>query len=321
MHIPRIRLAAAIGLAALALTTGGAAALGNDGPDKVDPPSTANETRAAAAALAFTGGGTIVDVDTLSPRKGYRVGLALDDGRDVEVTVDPAFKVSLCTVDDVDPKPVIDPGDCGFYNPLVDPANFVAEITNRYLPLKPGSRWVYETDDGVEHIEVEVLHETRTILGIQATVVQDNVYEDGSLIEATFDWFAQDKQGNVWYLGEDSAEVLNGEIINRHGSWEAGVDGAKPGITMWANPMPRMAYRQEFYEGEAEDLAKVLRRFVKKQVRGHAYHNLVVIQEWTPLGPIPIEDKYYAPGIGKVLELKVRGGPSRLELIEFVPAP
>lgn len=90
---------------------------------------------------------------------------------------------------------------------------------------------------------------------------------------------------------------------------------------MWANPMPRMAYRQEFYAGEAEDLAKVLRRFVKKQVRGHAYHNLVVIQEWTPLGPIPIEDKYYAPGIGKVLELKVRGGPSRLELIEFIPAP
>ncbi len=213
----------------------------------------------------------------------------------------------------------IDPGDGGNYRPVIEPARFTARITNPLLPFTPGSRWVYESTDGSERIVVEVLAETRTVMGIPATVVHDVVYDNGEIIEDTLDWYAQDSEGNVWYLGEDSKEMKDGKVVSTHGSWEAGVDGALPGIVMLAAPSPAKAYRQEFYKGEAEDLARVERLSEKTTVPFGTFDGLVVIAEWTPLDASVVEEKYYARGVGLVAEVKIRGGEGRLELKSFEP--
>jgi hypothetical protein len=135
----------------------------------------------------------------------------------------------------------------GSYKPSIDPANFVATIDNRYFPLEPGTAFHYkgakegtpQTDDMV------VTDKTKQILGVTCTVVRDTVSEHGKAIERTFDWYAQDKDGNVWYMGEDSLELKNGHLVRASDSWESGVDGAQPGIIMPANPKPGDVYRQE----------------------------------------------------------------------------
>jgi hypothetical protein len=219
-------------------------------------------------------------------------------------------------------QPVIDPGDGGNYRPEIDPADFVAAIDNPYLPFVPGSRWVYEgTDDGeTERIEVEVTTDSREVMGVTTTVVRDIVYVDGELAEDTFDWYAQDRDGNVWYMGEDTKEYENGQVTSTEGSWEAGVDGALPGIIMQAQPAVGDAYRQEYYAGEAEDLAEVTALDASESVPFGDFDNLLVINEWNPLEPEVTEDKYFAPGVGTVLEVKTAGGEGRIELIEFTPA-
>jgi len=204
----------------------------------------------------------------------------------------------------------IDPGDGGDYTFPLTPADFVERIDNVYLPLTPGSRWVYE--GGGERIEVEVLQETRVVMGITATVVRDTVTEGGTLVEDTYDWFAQDAMGNVWYLGEDSVEYHDGQPVSTAGSWEAGVDGALPGIAMPAAPSPGDGYRQEFYVGEAEDMAEVVRIGDRITVPAGSFADVLVIREWTPLSPRVDEAKYYAPGVGLIRE---SGGA---ELILFV---
>ena len=228
--------------------------------------------------------------------------------------------VSACG-DDGDQEAVIDPGDGGDYAPVVDPAAFVETIDNPYLPLIPGSRWVYEgIEDGeTERIEVVVTDDRRDVMGISAVVVRDTVSEDGEVIEDTYDWFAQDGDGNVWYLGEDSREYEDGELVGTEGSWEAGVDGAFPGIVMLAEPEVGRAYRQEYFEGEAEDLGEVIQVGVSESVVAGTYDDVVVIREWNPLEPDVVEDKYHAPGVGVVLESVVEGGDGRVELVEYVP--
>jgi hypothetical protein len=221
---------------------------------------------------------------------------------------------------DPDPSLAVDPGDGGNYAPAVDPAGFVGRIENAYLPLVPGSTWVYESADGVARIEIEVLAETRIVMGITATVVRDTVYEDGELVEDTYDWFAQDRDGNVWYLGEDTAEYEDGDLVNTAGAWEAGVDGALPGIVMYANPAVGAAYRQEFYPGEAEDMAEIIDVDGSEAVPFGDFDSLIVIREWSPLEPDVAEDKYFAAGVGLVLELKVAGEEGRVELISYSAA-
>lgn len=202
---------------------------------------------------------------------------------------------------------------------VLDPSNFVATIDNPWLPFTPGSQWVFEdeTEDGLERIEVTVTDETRLIMGITATVVRDIVTLDGEVIEDTFDWYAQDREGNVWYLGEATEEFEDGEVVSTAGSWEAGVDGAEAGILMKANPTIGDTYRQEFYEGEAEDMAEVVRTGEAVEVAFGAFEDVLVIREWTPLEPGIAEEKYYARGVGPVLEVKVEGGEGRVELITF----
>lgn len=215
-------------------------------------------------------------------------------------------------------EPVIDPGDGGDYAPEIDPANFVDTIDNPYLPFAVGSRWVYEGDG--EHIEVVVTDAHKEILGIDATVVRDTVTdEDGQIVEDTDDWFAQDVDGNVWYLGEDSTEYENGEPADTHGSWEAGVDGALPGIVMPAQPAVGNAYRQEFYPGEAEDLAEVRRIDATLDTPTGTYRDVLVTGEWNPLDPEVVEEKYYADGVGLVREVTVAGGSGQVDLVSFEP--
>src|SRR3989344_762953 len=124
------------------------------------------------------------------------------------------------------------------YNPQIIPSDFVYGINNKYLTFTPGTRFVYQgaTEEGIEITEVYVTDETRKVMGIDAVVVWDRVWLNNELIEDTKDWYAQDKYGNVWYFGEDSKELINEQIVSYEGSWEAGVDGAKPGIAMEANP-------------------------------------------------------------------------------------
>ncbi len=216
--------------------------------------------------------------------------------------------------------PVIDPGDGGDYQPDLDPTT-VAEIDNPYLPLRPGTRWVYEgeTDEGTERIEIEVLSERHPVMGIDATVVRDTAYLDGEMIEDTIDWYTQDAEGNVWYLGEQTAEYEGGDVVSTKGSWEAGVDGALPGIVMPADPSVGDAYRQEYLAGEAEDMGEVIRTGGTASTPAGPYADVVVTRDWTPLDPDVIEEKSYAPGVGFVAEVKPKTGEI-VALIEFTPA-
>lgn len=193
------------------------------------------------------------------------------------------------------------------YTPSFDPAFFEEQITHPFLPFKPGARWVF---GGAERIVVEVLEEKKDILGISATVVRDRVFEDGELIEDTLDWYAQDVAGNVWYLGEDTAEYENGKIVSTAGSWEAGVDGAQPGIIMLGDPRVGDVYRQEFYEGEAEDIAEItaLTGTITVAAGSWSGTDVFVTEEWTPLEPEVRERKTYAFGVGVVEARTILGG-------------
>jgi hypothetical protein len=220
--------------------------------------------------------------------------------------------------DDDGPEAVIDPGDGGAYAPEIDPTDFVDVVDNPYLPLTTGSRWAYEgaSDGEAERIEVVVTDERRTVMGVDVTVVRDTVRVDGNIVEDTLDWFAQDSEGNVWYFGEESTEYEDGEAVSTEGSWEAGVDGALPGIVMPADPKVGLAYRQEYYKGEAEDLGEVIRVGQRKSAAFGDLDDVVVIRDWNPLEPDVIEEKYYAPGIGLVFETTTAGGDEHAELIE-----
>jgi hypothetical protein len=217
--------------------------------------------------------------------------------------------------------PVIEVGSAGSYRPVLDPAAFVDVVDNPYWPLIPGSTWVYEGSDAdeVERIEVTVLPERRIVKGISAVVVRDTVTVGGELKEDTWDWYAQDRLGNVWYLGEDTKEYEDGKVVSTEGSWEFGVDGALAGIVMEAAPKVGDAYRQEYYRGEAEDMAEVVGLGGAERVKAGRYDSLVVIKEWNPLEPDVVEEKSYAAGVGVVLEQKVTGGDGRVELIQFTP--
>jgi hypothetical protein len=204
----------------------------------------------------------------------------------------------------------------------LDPENFTTKIDNLYWPMAPGTRWTYrETDqEGAElQVVVTVTKQTKQIAnGITARVVRDTVTEDGKLVEDTFDWYAQDEQGNIWYLGEDTAEFENGEIKTKSGSFEAGVDGALPGIIMPGDPQPGMRYRQEYYEDEAEDNGEILSTREMAEVPYGQFDNALLTKDTITIEPNVLEYKLYAPRVGPVLVVGVSGGPgSREELIEL----
>ena len=202
----------------------------------------------------------------------------------------------------------------------LDPAKFSTRIDNPYFPLVPGDRHVYrETDEGAkQRVVVSVSEKTRLIAnGITARVVHDRVTERGKVGEDTFDWYAQDSEGNVWYLGEDTVECRKGEIKNHSGSFEAGVDGAQPGVIMAADPVPGLEYRQEYYAGEAEDRAQVLSLNEQAEAPFGFFTGVLLTKDLVPLEPRVSEYKLYAPGVGLVVAVQTSGGEGREELLRI----
>ena len=183
------------------------------------------------------------------------------------------------------------------YAPHIDPADFTTTIDNNYFPLKEGTTFVYE-GGGAERSEMTVTSDTKKVMGVQCVVVDDREWDGGKLIERTYDWFAQDKKGTVWYFGEDTKEYENGKVVSTKGSWEAGVDGAKPGIIMQADPKVAESYRQEYYPGEAMDMARVISLNASVTVPYGSFDHVLQTKEWTPLQPGFSEKKYYVRGVG-----------------------
>lgn len=203
--------------------------------------------------------------------------------------------------------PVSDPD----YDPMINPANFGGgPIDNPYYSLIPGTTFHYQSE--TETNDVIVTHQTKQILGITATVVHDQVFLDGELTEDTFDWFAQDNEGTIWYLGEDSREFENGQVVSTEGSWEAGVDGAKPGIIMQADPQIGQRYYEEFYIGHAEDEAIIVSLNASAVVPFGEFAGCLETDEFTRLEPGAGEHKFYCPGIGLVLEAASDGERNEL---------
>jgi hypothetical protein len=202
-----------------------------------------------------------------------------------------------------------------------DPAQFTTRIDNPYWPMAPGSRWVYretDTHGAVQRIVVRVTDETKQVAsGVIVRVVRDTASENGTVVEDTFDYYAQDDAGNVWYLGEDTTEYENGKPVSKQGSWEAGVDGAEAGIAMLAHPRVGRRYRQEHYPGHAEDGAKVLSRSEQAEVPFGHFTHVLMTKDFNPLEPTMLEYKFYARGIGPVLEIGVSGNSDRAELLRY----
>ena len=231
-----------------------------------------------AGALAFTGAGAgVLRADAVLPRGGEHVTLA--------------------------------------------PADFTTRISNPYWPMRPGTRWTYrETDaDGTRVRDVvRVTDEVKRIAnGVTARVVRDTATENGVLVEDTWDYYAQDRAGNVWYLGERTREYEHGKVVSTEGSFEAGVDGAEAGVVMPARPRAGLAYRQEHYSGHAEDRASIVSVREQAQVPAGHYRNVLMTREVNPLEPDSLEFKFYAPGVGPVLAITVSGGGDREELVAF----
>jgi hypothetical protein len=205
----------------------------------------------------------------------------------------------------------------GAYSPVIRPENFVGTINNRFFPLKPGTAFHYQGYSGEtpQTDDMVVTHETKRILGIRCTVVRDTVSEHGKPVERTFDWYAQDEHGNVWYMGENSLELKNGHFVRASDSWRSGVNGAKPGIIMQGHPRPGDVYRQEYYPpGGALDQARVLGVRPALKVPYGTFERSLATTEWSPVEP-QLEKKFYAAGIGEIQEQVVKGGHERFQLV------
>jgi len=207
----------------------------------------------------------------------------------------------------------------------LEPEDFTTKIDNPYFPLEPGTRWTYlETDEKGEELKVVVVvtRETRKMAnGITARVVRDTVTQNGKVVEDTNDWYAQDAEDNVWYMGEDTAEFENGKISSRHGSFEAGVDGALPGIIMPADPESGISYRQEYYKDQAEDNGEILSTNEMADVPFGHFEDMLLEKNTITIEPDVLEYKLYAKGVGMVLALGISGGGGREELVKIDLAP
>jgi len=202
----------------------------------------------------------------------------------------------------------------------INPDNFVSSVTNKFFPLQPGTTFFYEgaKEGAPTSDEVYVTRETKEILGVTCTVVHARSFEDGVLVEDTFDWYAQDVDGNVWYFGEDTKELdPDGNVISTEGSWEAGVNGAQPGIIMEADPKKGDHYYQEVAPDVAEDQAQVLSLDESACVPYGCFDNLLLTKEWTQLERGVVEQKYYAEDIGFIRGVMVKGGDEHTELVRI----
>lgn len=196
-------------------------------------------------------------------------------------------------------------------------ADFVRQVDNPYFPLTPGTTLRYRGVRDGKPVEdaFTVTGRTRNLQGVQATVIVDRLYSEGRLVEDTVDWYAQDRQGNVWYLGEATREVEDGRTKSTEGSWEVGRDGARAGIFMPAHPRVGQTFQQEFYSGHAEDRFQVIDSNASVRVPFVSSGSALETHEWTPLEPDVVDAKSYVRGIGTVREQALKGGDEHLELV------
>jgi hypothetical protein len=200
------------------------------------------------------------------------------------------------------------------------PSRFVHGVMNPWFPLRPGTTWTYRgVKDGKPSRDVvRVTGATRRIAGVVCTAVSDRLYLSGRLEERTTDWYAQDKAGNVWYFGEDTAELdAHGKVTTREGSWLAGVHGARAGLFMPARPRVGQTALQEYYKGHAEDHFRVVSLSARVRTPAASSSHALLTKEWTPLEPRVLDHKYYVRGIGTVLEQTVKGGDERNVLVSI----
>jgi hypothetical protein len=213
-------------------------------------------------------------------------------------------------------KPV--PAETETYNPAIDPQNFVTQVSNRYFTLKPGTTFTYEQRSGkeVERTEVAVTSGVKAVMGVPTTVVWDRVWLNNVLIEDTKDWYAQDRDGNVWYFGETVDNYENGQLKDHAGSWEAGIDGALPGIIMKADPQVGDSYRQEYFAGQAEDMGDVVALDKQVTVPYGTFGNCLETRDWSRIESSTNEYKYYCQEAGfMVLEEAVADPQERTVLM------
>ena len=194
------------------------------------------------------------------------------------------------------------------YKPVIDPANFQAKVDNPYFPLVPGTTLKYEEKAGGEtdENEVTVTSDTKVIMGVKCVVVHDIVREKGAVKEDTYDWYAQDKQGSVWYFGEQTKEFKAGGRVSHEGSWEGGVKGAQPGIIMPGDPKPGKPYRQEYSPNTAEDMGQVVATNESVTVPAGTFNGCVKTKDWSLLES-GNEYKWYAKGVGVVQAKTTKG--------------
>src|SRR5438477_1644421 len=235
---------------------------------------------------------------------------ALTDLNDAQQVCQAGFVVRQTSCQQLGPAP---------YDPVIDPANFVTTIDNPNFPLQPGTTFIYEDHFGgnLMRDEFAVTHNTRVLDGVTCVEVHDSVFTNGVLTEDTLDWFAQDRDGNVWYFGENTHELEDGLITTIAGTFMGGVNGDKPGIIMKAHPAVGDFYRQEFSLNNAEDFAQTLSLNEVVTTRARTFNHCLKSEETTPLEPDLLEDKFYAPGVGNVLTVDVHTG-AKSELLRIV---
>ena len=207
------------------------------------------------------------------------------------------------------------------YHPQIEPANFSPNVTNKLFPLTPGKTLVYTgTKDGKKALDLVVTtSRTRVIDGVATRVVEDRLYLNNVLEERTSDYYAQDRCGNVWYFGEDTATLdRKGRVADTEGTWHAGVDGAQPGVFMQAHPQVGRRFRQEWYQGQAEDVFKVIDRSAAVTVPYGSFRHALRTEETNALEPNVLDNKYYVKGVGEVAELSVKGPQEALKLVEII---
>jgi len=203
----------------------------------------------------------------------------------------------------------------------INAENFTTNIDNPFFPLQPGTTFIYKgsKEGSKQRDEFAVTDRTVVIDGVTCRVVHDKVFMQGVLQEDTFDYFAQDVDGNVWYFGEDTEELdSKGRVVSTEGTWRAGVDGAQPGVIMEAHPKVNDHYFQEVAAPIAQDEAIVLNLHEIVAVPFGKFTNCLQTKEFTQLEPGNIEHKFYARGVGFILGVVVKGGKERLALVNIV---
>ena len=207
------------------------------------------------------------------------------------------------------------------YHPRIEPANFSPNVTNELFPLTPGKILVYTgIKDGKKALDLFApTSRIRVINGVRTRVVEDRGYLDNVLEERTSDYYAQDRCGNVWYFGEDTATLdRHGKVVDTEGTWHYGVGGAQPGVFMQAHPQLGRRFRQEWLEGQAEDVFKVIDRSARVTVPFGSFRHALRTAETNALEPGVLDNKYYVRGVGEVAELAVRGPREEFKLVEII---